>query len=195
MNGRSACFQKAATRSLRRCVGLSLARAKGSNPVWPLAHTGLIYEDDGSALFGAVFLVSATASAARPLAGEVQSLEQPPHALNSRIPLAADLLDELADARERPQIGGISSHQGAGFECDNQPLLLSVGQSRRAPRARCLAQGAPAVRIKRLFPPPHRMCGSLGAAAPPPPAWHHAAVNAPPLNVALPVLHDLASCS
>ena len=42
MNGRSACFQKAATRSLRRCVGLSLARAKGSNPVWPLAHTGLI---------------------------------------------------------------------------------------------------------------------------------------------------------
>ena len=27
----------------------------GSNPVWPLAHTGLIYEDDGSALFGAVF--------------------------------------------------------------------------------------------------------------------------------------------
>lgn len=33
-----------------------------SNPVWPLAHTGLIYEDDGSALFGAVFLASATAS-------------------------------------------------------------------------------------------------------------------------------------
>ena len=90
MNGRSACFQKAATRSLRRCVGLSLARAKGSNPVWPLAHTGLIYEDDGSALFGAVSLASATASAARPLAGEVQSLEQPPHA-RLRIPLAADL--------------------------------------------------------------------------------------------------------
>src|SRR5580765_3370626 len=27
----------------------------GSNAVWPLAHTGLIYEDDGSALFGTVF--------------------------------------------------------------------------------------------------------------------------------------------
>jgi len=34
----------------------------GSNAVWPLAHTGLIDEDDGSALFGTVFLVSATAS-------------------------------------------------------------------------------------------------------------------------------------
>src|SRR6266700_1611896 len=92
--------------------------------------------------------VALDSAAARPLAGEVQSLEQPPHA-RLRIPLAADLLDELADARERPQIGGISLHQGAGFECDNQPLLLSVGQLRRAPRARCLAQGAPAVRIKR----------------------------------------------
>ena len=142
--------------------------------MWPLAHTGLIYEDDGSALFGAVFfsvghrfvfqwrMACSSRLMARPL-GRWQEKFSPlssRHTPDSeyRLPL---IFSMSLPTRERPQIGGISLHQGAGFECDNQPLLLSVGQLRRAPRARCLAQGAPAVRIKRLSPPPHRRAAHL----------------------------------
>jgi len=124
------------------------------------------------------FLVSADASSsnarsrlrlppatARPLAGKVQFLDEPPHT-RFRIPLGADLRNELGPARQRPRIGGISLRQGAGFERFDQSLLLGVGQPRRA-----LGSAAPcatrrpsaiayhdrfAVRLKRLLPAPNR---------------------------------------
>ena len=81
---------------------------------------------------------------------------------------------------------------------------LRVRQPTASSQRRSVAAGAPcavpcAGRAGRshqaLVPTATPTCGSLGAAAPPPPAWYHAGVNAPPLNVALPVLHDLAFCS
>lgn len=117
---------------------------KGPNAARPFAHPGLVDEDDGSAFSGAVFLVSADASSsnarsrlrllpatARPLAGKVQFLDESPH-IRFRIPLGADLRDELGPARQRPRIGGISLRQGAGFERFDQSILLGVGQPWRA---------------------------------------------------------------
>src|SRR6476619_5281461 len=138
--------------------------------------------------------VALDGAAARPLAGEVQSLEQPPHA-RLRIPLAADLLDELADARERPQIGGISLALRRRLRVQ-QPTASSQCRSVAA-NALCAVPcaGRAGRSPQALVPTATPTCGSLGAAALLPPAWHHAAVNAPPLNVAFPVLHHLASCS
>ena len=50
------------------------------------------------------FLIALDGPTARPMAGEVQPFEQLPRA-RFRISLAADPLDQLADARQRPQIG------------------------------------------------------------------------------------------
>lgn len=98
---------------------------KGPNAARQFAYPGLVDEDDGSALSRAVFLVSADASSsnarsrlrlppatARPLAGKVQFLDEPPHT-RFRIPLGADLRDELGPRA--------SVHRSVAYPCAKAP--------------------------------------------------------------------------
>ena len=147
----------------------------GSNPVWPLAHTGLIYEDDGSALFGAVFfsvghrfvfqwrMACSSRLIARPL-GRWQEKFSP---LSSRHTPDSEYRLPLIFSMSLPTRESV--HRSVAYPCTKAPassattncFFVSVGQLRRAPRARCLAQGAPAVRIKRSSRSPHRRAAHL----------------------------------
>ena len=146
----------------------------GHYSVWPLAHTELIYEDDGSALFGAVFfsvghrfvyqwrMACSSRLMARPL-GRWQEKFSPlssRHTPNSeyRLPL---IFSMSLPTRE-------SVHRSVAYPCTKAPAssaTTTASSQRRSVAAGAtgavLAQGAPAVRIKRLSPPPHRRAAHL----------------------------------
>ena len=91
----------------------------------------------------------------RPLAGEAQPLEQPPHA-RLAISLTGEHLDQLANPPQGPQIAAVSLRQRSCLQRRNKAFLIIRIQQRWPTGAGCTTQAAPPARCQRLLPPSHR---------------------------------------
>ena len=91
----------------------------------------------------------------RPLAGEAQSLEQPPYA-RLAISLTSECFDQLANPSQGPQIAAVSLRQRACLQRRNKAFLSIRVQQRRPTRAWRTTQAAPPAGCQHLLPPPDR---------------------------------------
>jgi hypothetical protein len=101
---------------------------------------------------GFIALYGATA---RPLAGEAQSLEQPPDA-RLAISLPSERLDQLANPSQGPKITAVSLRQRASLEGGDQVLLVVRVQQWWPTSSRCPPQATPSAGSYRALPPHHR---------------------------------------
>src|SRR5690349_5585507 len=98
-------------------------------------------------------LIALDGTFAWPLAGEAQSLEQPPYA-RLAISLASECLDQLANPSQGPQIAAVTLRQRACLQRRNKAFLVIRVQQRRPTRAWCTTQAASPAGCQHLLPTP-----------------------------------------